>query len=134
MRTARFLIPKYLVIGLTGLFLSASAQAGSVADQDADGVPDNFDNCSQVSNGPLTPPGSAGFNCGQTDADGDGFGNACDCDNDGITGGSDFGLILGAFGGFDSAIDHDCDGVVAGSDFAFFLARIGTAPGPGAVP
>lgn len=115
---------------ITGMALlvfgyALTAGAGSVADADGDGVPDSFDNCSLVPNGP-------GENSNQVDTDQDGFGNACDADydQDGNTLGSDFGLFGVAFGGTDQLYDHDGDGNVLGSDFGIFGTLFGGTPGP----
>jgi len=56
-----------------------AALYGPVTDSDNDGIQDGEDNCPAVSN------------AGQSDADGDGLGNACDKDddNDGVPDGSD---------------------------------------------
>ncbi len=51
--------------------LKASEARITLADADADGVPDRNDNCPSISNP------------AQTDTDGDGLGNACDPDDDG---------------------------------------------------
>jgi hypothetical protein len=110
--------------------MAFSASAGSVADGDTDGVPDAFDNCSARANGPL-----AGT-CTQADnADSDAFGDACDADfdQDNVVAGSDFGILLAAFGTAGAGEDLDCDGVVAGSDFGILLGDFGSAPGPGAI-
>lgn len=130
MRTNRFLL-----LSLLATLASFPAQAGSVSDIDADGIPDAFDNCSAFSNGPLSPPGTIGAACQQFDADDDGFGNACDgdYDQDNVHGGSDFGYILSVFGSGNALADLDCDGVVAGSDFTRYLTIFGLAPGPGAI-
>ncbi|HIF94832.1 MAG: thrombospondin type 3 repeat-containing protein [Myxococcales bacterium] len=115
-----------LFTGLIAASLAFVANAGSIDDTDTDLIPDVFDNCSLVANGP------AGQD--QLDADADGFGNICDgdLDQDGVVAGSDFAAFVALFGAAGSAADFDGDGVVAGSDFAAFVALFGSAPGPGA--
>lgn len=99
------------------------------AELDGDGVPDAADNCLEVPN------------ASQSDTDGDGFGNACDCDfsGDGICNIDDFGLFLPDFvaavdGG--TGTDMNGDGAVDLSDFTPFLAGfLLGVPGPsGLVP
>ena len=83
-----------LACALTMAFgLSMGSFAGSIADADSDGIPDNYDNCSSVPNGPLAATGQCFTN---QDGDEDGFGNSCDSDfnNDGATGVDDLSLIL----------------------------------------
>jgi len=115
-----------LFTGLIAASLAFVANAGSIDDTDTDLIPDVFDNCSLVANGP------AGQD--QLDADADGFGNICDgdLDQDGVVAGTDFGLFVGLFGSAGTAADFDGDGVVAGTDFVAFVALFGSAPGPGA--
>jgi hypothetical protein len=115
-----------LFTGLIAASLAFVANAGSITDTDTDLIPDVFDNCSVVANGP------AGQN--QLDADADGFGNICDgdLDQDGVVAGTDFGLFVGLFGAANTAADFDGDGVVAGTDFSLFVSLFGSAPGPGA--
>ena len=98
-------------------------------DTDNDGIADPSDVCSEVADGPVSGT------CNGSDADGDGFGDACDADydNDNIVAGSDWALLVNALGTADPVYDSDCDGLVGGSDFAFVLMQFGNAPGPGAV-
>lgn len=115
------------------LGLAVSGFAGSVADDDGDGVPNNFDNCVTTANGPL-----AGACAAQQDANTNGYGNACeaDWDQDGIVGGSDFIIFSGAFGStpgdsnWAPQVDSDCDGVIGGSDFILFSGQFGGVSGP----
>lgn len=112
---------------LLSMGFAMAANAGAVNDADSDGVPDAFDNCPNHANGP-----NAGACANQEDADGDGFGNACDgdYDQDLQTLGSDFTVFGGTlFGGTNNAGDHDCDGTTLGSDFSIFLALFGSPPG-----
>lgn len=121
----------FVIVGATLLavgMLASSANAGSVSDIDGDQVPDAFDNCSEVANGP-------GEASNQVDTDVDAFGNACDCDfdQDNVCAGSDFGILLGNFGTGALLTDMDGDNLTAGSDFGIFLSGFGSAPGPGAI-
>lgn len=111
---------------LLSMGMAFSATAGTVSDADNDGVPDGFDNCPNVANGPL-----AGACSAQQDTDNDGFGNACDGDfnNDGQTLGDDFTIFLTLFGGAGNQGDLDCDGNTLGSDFSIFLGLFGSPPG-----
>jgi hypothetical protein len=115
-----------LFTSLIAASLAFVATAGSIDDTDTDLIPDVFDNCSLVANGPA---GQA-----QLDADSDGFGNICDGDltGDGVTAGTDFSSFVTLFGSAGSAADFTGDGVVAGTDFTAFVALFGSAPGPGA--
>jgi len=102
------------------------------ADPDADGVPDSTDNCLLVGNP------------SQLDTDGDGFGNHCDADfdQDGATGGADFGTFrrcwlqaLPASAGPPAdptceESDLDGDGFVSAADFALFKSEFLTPVGP----
>ena len=119
-----------MLVSLFAIGFAMSATAGSIADFDTDMIPDVFDNCSTVANG--AAPGGTCSN--QIDTDADGFGDACDTDfdNDNVVAGSDFGILIAAFGTADALTDVDCDGVVAGSDFGALLAAFGSTPGPGA--
>ena len=117
------------MVGLPGLgFGPTPARAGAVLDADGDLIPDAFDNCSTLDNGP-----NDGSN--QVDVDLDGFGNRCDADfdQDGATTPADFGLFLGTFGGpcippGVCAPDLDGDGAVTPADFGIFLTYFGVGP------
>jgi len=112
-----------LFVSLFAFGFAMSAAAGSVADGDTDGVPNAFDNCATVQNGPL-----AGGCAAQENADGDAFGDACDGDYDqlGQVNINDFAFFLTDFISGVSGTpgtDHDCSGGVNINDFATFLAQ-----------
>jgi hypothetical protein len=112
-----------MLVGLFTLGFAFSATAGSVTDTDTDLVPDVFDNCDELANGP-----AEGSN--QVDSNQDGYGNACDADynNDTFTDVTDFGVFLASFTGtFDADTDHNGDGFCNVGDFSTFLAFF-TAP------
>lgn len=119
---------------LLAMGLSFSSFAGSITDGDSDGVPDQYDNCSAVANGPLL-----GGCAAQEDTDLDGYGNSCDADWDndgGIIGGTDFLAFSAAFGAtpvdvnWDAIVDSDCDAVIGGTDFLLFSAQFAGSVGP----
>lgn len=91
-------------------------------DSDDDGVLDSVDNCSQLSN----PD--------QTDADNDGFGNACDPDlnNDGVVNFLDLGVFSDLFLSSDPVADFNVDGSVNFLDLILIQETFLGAPGPGA--
>lgn len=117
-----------MLVGLLAFGLATSANAGSVADGDSDLVPDSFDNCSAVANGPNEAPNN------QVDTDVDGYGNRCDGDFDNDGGNvdlDDFNLFLGDFGNpASSQFDMDADGDTDLDDFNIFLSVFGGPPGP----
>jgi hypothetical protein len=126
-----------MILGLAALLtfgISFGAMAGSITDNDGDGVPDGFDNCSAKSNGPLSVSGCMA----QEDTDGDGYGNSCDADwdNDGNIGGTDFLAFSGAFGAttvdvnWNPVVDSDCDGTIGGTDFLLFSGQFSGSVGP----
>ena len=108
-----------MLVSIFALGLAFSANAGSVVDADTDLVPDGFDNCSGVANGPSDPSN-------QVDSDQDGFGNACDTDynDDGATTTLDFPIFVAAFTGAtpDAQTDHNGDGATTTLDFTPFLS------------
>ncbi len=99
------------------------------SDGDADGVPDECDNCSALPNGRDQIPG-------QLDTDADGYGNACDADynQDGYTTTLDFALFLSAFTGQtpNPDTDQNGDGQTTTLDFPLYLdAFRGVIPAAG---
>ena len=104
-----------IATALVALLFSAfgvTSHAGSELDQDfdADGVVNRFDNCYLYSNP------------SQFDADGDGFGNACDPDlnNDGLVDFRDLNLLAEVFFTSDPNADFNEDGIVNFLDFQVF--------------
>lgn len=89
-------------------------------DSDGDGVADNADNCTQVSN----PD--------QRDTDGDFFGNACDADldGDGVINFVDLGLLRQVFFTADANADFNGDGTVNFIDLGVMRATFFGSPGP----
>ena len=123
-----------MLVSVFALGLAFNATAGSVSDGDGDLVPDAFDNCSALANGP-------GESSNQVDSDLDGYGNACDADYstpapDFLITTADFPRFVDAFTGAVPGIletDHSGDGLTTTADFGTFLAQFqGTATlGPG---
>jgi len=115
----------FILTGLLSVGFAMTASAGAVVDTDADLVPDQFDNCRLVANGPSNTSN-------QIDANLDGYGNRCDADynNDGFINGGDFGAFISAFNTANATIDISGDGVVNGNDFNMFVAMFNTAVGP----
>ena len=109
-----------MLVSMFAFGFAMSANAGAVVDGDSDLVPDQFDNCSTVANGP-----NQGSN--QVDSDQDGYGNACDADYDQdgaeLVNVPDFSVFLAAFtGGPTTVTDHNGDGFTTVADFSTFLA------------
>jgi len=115
--------------------VGAAAYGVPGPDADADGVLDVVDNCTEVANGPVGGGGN------QVDDDGDGIGNACDCDfdDDGVCTLRDFARFVDPLvAGSDAeaiGADMDGDGDVDLNDFSLFLpGLVAGAPGPFAAP
>jgi hypothetical protein len=92
-----------------------------VADSDGDGVPDRTDDCREQPN----PD--------QRDADGDGFGDACDgdFDQDGVVGPSDLARFARALRARMPGTDFDGDGAVDDRDASLLALWMFRPPGPG---
>jgi len=94
-------------------------------DTDGDGVADDMDNCTEVSN----PD--------QTDSNGDGFGNLCDADlnNDSVINFIDVSLFSSVFLSDDADADFNSDGAVNFVDLVLIGQTFLGTPGPsGLVP
>jgi hypothetical protein len=99
---------------------------GPAPDADGDGIVDALDNCTNVPNP------------AQLDADGDGYGNACDADlnNSGTVTAADFAImrsVLGQSAGSSptaAAADLNGSGTVTAADFAILRSYLGKPPGP----
>jgi hypothetical protein len=122
-----------IVLGCTALLtigLSFGSFAGSAPDADGDGVPDDYDNCVNVANGPLASTG----NCdAQEDYNTNGYGQVCDADlnEDGGVGLDDMGVLLNALGsGAGNTADLNCDNGVGLDDMGTLLNALGSQPGP----
>ncbi|MFK7886495.1 MAG: peptidoglycan DD-metalloendopeptidase family protein [Gammaproteobacteria bacterium] len=91
-------------------------------DSDSDGVQDHLDNC------------MVHANASQIDADGDGFGNACDADfnNDGIVNVIDLGTLRTAFFSTNALTDLNADGTVNVVDLGVLRTLFFQPPGPSA--
>jgi hypothetical protein len=122
-----------IVIGCAVLLafgLSFGTFAGVSPDTDSDGVPDAFDNCTNVPNGPLLGTNSCNA---QEDNDNDGYGNPCDADlnNDTGVGLDDAAIALANQGnGAGDVADLNCDTGVGLDDAAIVLGAQGQVPGP----
>ncbi|MEO1573826.1 MAG: LamG-like jellyroll fold domain-containing protein [Pseudomonadota bacterium] len=94
----------------------------SGADSDGDGIADALDNC------------TAQANAAQTDADGDGYGNACDADlnNDCVVNVVDLGRLRVVFFTNDPVADLNVDGVVNVVDLGLLREQFFAPPGPAA--
>ena len=119
-----------LLVGLFAFGYALSASAGAVVDTDGDLVPNQFDDCSLVANGPNQTTN-------QVDSDLDGYGNRCDTDYVPVFPGSnfattaaDFGVFLGTFGTANlGQTDHDGNGQITAADFGIFLSKFSSPPG-----
>jgi hypothetical protein len=114
---------------LLAISFSFAAGAGTIADGDADLIPDVFDNCSTIANGPAGPLDQT-----NSDAGADDIGDACDCDftNDGIVLVDDIASLFGAFNTASALHDNTGDGIVLVDDVAFCFGQFNGPPGPGA--
>jgi hypothetical protein len=130
---------------LASLVLAVAGVA--IADLDADGVPDEEDNCVDVPNADqadldLDGDGDVCDNCltrsnpAQDDCDDDLCGNLCDCDydQDGACGWTDWGRFTQSFGTNNLCQQHQepvrATDTVGFGDFGFFTANFGSRPGP----
>ncbi len=114
--------------GLLALGLSFGTFAGTTTDTDSDGVPDTYDNCDVLANGPLLTAGI----CDQRDPDVDGYGTACDMDpsNNNVVDLPDVGQVLNALGTpGQTGEDLNCNGVVDLPDVGLVLNALGGTPG-----
>ena len=130
------MMTRVLIFGCAALLaigLSAATFAGSITDGDSDGVPDGFDNCSALANGPLASTGSCN---GQEDGDLDGYGNPCDADvnNNGAADLGDVSLLFAAAAATSTnpVMDLNCDGAAGLDDVStgFAAAAAVAVPGP----
>ena len=92
----------------------------ATADCDGDGVSAQSDNCTNAPNP------------AQIDADGDGYGNACDADfdNNCVVNIADLGLMRTVFFGTDVVIDLNGDGIVNVLDLGILRSVFFLPPGP----
>ncbi len=92
----------------------------SVTDTDSDGIADDADNCVSVSN------------ASRLDADGDGFGNACDTDvnNDCLVNFLDISSFSGVFNTTDAVHDFNGDGATNFLEYVILTSNFGGQPGP----
>lgn len=105
---------------------TATVTLAVLPDADHDGVADGQDNCIYVSNP------------GQLDADGDGYGNACDGDlnNSGLVTSSDYGIITWVLGRSAAssptaaAADLNGSGTVTATDVSILRNQLSSPPGP----
>jgi len=107
-----------------------------ILDSDGDGISDDGDGDGTPGNNPCT--GGSTVNCddnclltpnpGQTDSDGDGYGNICDADldNDGFVGPNDYTMFGAAWysspasAGWNPDADLDSDGFIGPNDYNIF--------------
>jgi len=125
--TATFGLPASLFLLALLVVLLASSQASAQLDGDGDLVPDSFDNCLEIANGPNEPSN-------QVDTDLDGYGNPCDGDYDNslIVDASDYATgFFPTLAGPGTLTDHDGNGIVTVTDFSLFLRQFSSGvPGP----
>ena len=124
---------KLIMISLLAFGFAMSANAGSIVDTDGDLIPDVFDNCTNVANGPSGDPLNPNL-FDQVDTDGDGIGNMCDADydNNNVVDTIDFGVFFTDFlAGTGVHTDANSDGNVDTIDFgSFFTQFLAGVPGP----
>lgn len=120
------------LVAIFAVGFAPMAMAGSIVDTDADGVPDVFDNCTLLKNGPTAQEANSPGCDSQRDTNGDGFGNRCDADfnQSGDVQLDDFLDIITFLGGNDADHDLDCDDTVQLSDFLLTIGFLGSAVGP----
>ena len=119
--------PGYQSVVVEGVQISGSQLTANIGvivlqgDTDGDGIADDADNCTLIAN------------ADQIDANGDGFGNACDPDlnDDGDVNFVDLGLMKAAFFGTDPVADLNGDGAVNFLDLAIMKDFFFGPPGPG---
>jgi hypothetical protein len=114
--------PSNVVIVPVTLLKGSLVSGQPFADADGDGIGDDLDNCTLVSN------------ADQRDSNGDGYGNACDPDlnNDGIVNFADLAKMKSAFFTTDADADLNGDGVVNFADLARLKTLFFKPPGPSA--
>ena len=100
--------------------LTAVTPIQAAPDTDGDTVTDDLDNCIDV------------VNAAQTDADNDGFGNACDADftQDCLVNIGDLAVLKASFMTADAVTDLNGDGQTNFADLAAFRAYFSGVPGP----
>ena len=115
-----------LLVVLCGVLSANTALAGNVVDTDGDLVPDAFDVCLTIPDGPNDA-------CNQADTNQDGYGNACDpdYDNNGATTTTDFNVFFQAFTGTPNPdADHDCNGATTTVDFTLYFTYFAAPTAP----
>ncbi len=97
--------------------------SGNYTDTDADGIPDECDNCTLVSNP------------SQCDSNSDGYGNHCDADlnNNGVVNFLDLAILKSHWLSADPDSDINCNGVVNFIDLASMKSMWLAAPGPSGI-
>lgn len=125
-----------VVLGCAALLamgLSTFTFAGSIPDADSDGVPDQYDNCNVLPNGPLAQTNSCN---GQEDGNLDGYGNPCDADvnNNGAADLTDVSQVFAAAAvvSTNPTFDLNCNGAADLTDVSitFNAASLVLVPGP----
>jgi hypothetical protein len=126
---------------LLAVGFSLTSMAGSIQDNDSDGVPDQYDNCRTIANGPTGATGSCNsqedftlVGPGFTTPGKDGYGNPCDFDynNNGSADAGDLGDLLSNLGNpLRPDMDNNCNGLPDSGDLGDFLTALGSNPLPG---